>query len=157
MYLIYGIWRNICEKIVQIITRPFSIVKSVAKWHLLTTNFENCTRKGRSEKLARYDVCFLLRQIKIDPTLRAQKLKLLIKKEFCSQIVRSAFYEFDYNGRSARKKYFISEVNWKRRLAFAEKKGIYVRIYISECYQNDRNHLFLLKLLWIALEKVQRI
>ena len=54
-------------------------------------------------------------------TLSILKLKFMIKKEVCTQTVSNALEESGYSGESTWKKYFVYEINGKKRLAFIKK------------------------------------
>lgn len=86
-------------------------------------DYEN-VKAGRPRLLSERDERCILRKIKVDPKVSAPKLTKELARErnvhVHPETVRRAIKRNGYNGRVARKKPFISEINRKKRLAFVQ-------------------------------------
>lgn len=82
-------------------------------------------RCGRPKILNEHDERLLMRTVKADPRISAPKLATVMSsthnKIVCAETIRCTIRNHGYNGRIARKKPFVSEVNRKKRLLFAKE------------------------------------
>lgn len=113
------------REIAEIVKRAKSTVGDIIKNYKIRKTVVRKQYKPRDRKLTNADERFLLREIKKNPFTSAVKLTEEIKKmsgiEVSSQTARRVLYRAGLNGRTARKKPFISEQNRKKRLAFAKE------------------------------------
>lgn len=95
------------------------------------------SKKAFSER----DEAFIVREIKKNPRLSAPKLTEMVKSQLDIHVnpetVRRVLRKRGYNGRVARKKPFISNVNRQKRLEFARKyiakdMNFWQRVYICK-------------------------
>lgn len=91
---------------------------------------------GRPKVLNEADKRYILSLVKKNPKISAPALKTEINqhlgKDVSAQTIRRAIHENGYNGRVARKKPFVSDVNRKKRLNFAKEY-----IGMDKSYWND--------------------
>lgn len=86
---------------------------------------ETKARSGRPKILNDNDERAIMRMVVADPRISAPKLSTIMStsynKNVCAQTIRQTIKNHGLNGRIARKKPFVSEVNRKKRLIFAKE------------------------------------
>ncbi|GBM92328.1 hypothetical protein AVEN_136372-1 [Araneus ventricosus] len=112
--------RNI-DKLVNL---SHSTVQYVIKRFKEENRIENKVRKGRPAKLTKRDQRFIIRKFVKNPRFSALKVSAEFNEKFSSSItpetVRRVLRAAGLNGRSARRKFFVSAQNRKLRLSFAK-------------------------------------
>lgn len=112
--------KYICE----MFDRCRQTIENVIKRAKERGNIQNIPRKGRPKLLTIRNERQILKENRENPHLSApkinEKLKGTLRKSVCDETVRRVVRANNINGRVARKKPFISEVNRQKRLAFAE-------------------------------------
>ena len=109
-------------EVAKLVGRPRSTVQSVIDRFCTTKTFRNQPRSGRPRALTVQDERFIVREIKKNPKTSAPKLAGELERrgtKVCVNTVRNVCKAYGYNGRVARKKFWVSEVNRKKRLDFA--------------------------------------
>lgn len=114
---------NTFSKIAIAVNRPVSTIKKIYKKFNDTGNVKNLPRSGRPTKLSEATKRSIVRTVKKNPCLSAVKiaetLSINNNETVSASSVRRALYSGGLHGRVPRKKPFISKVNKKRRLDFA--------------------------------------
>lgn len=112
-------------EISKIVGRPRSSVQTVLRNYNNTGTIRNKSRNGRPALLSVREKRYVLNKIKQNPKNSAVKIaqcmELELGKTVHAECVRRVLRKSGYNGRSARRKPYISEINRKKRLEFAEK------------------------------------
>lgn len=111
-------------EIAKSVGRPRSTVQSIIDRFGTTKTLKNQPRSGRPSKLTDRDRRIITREIKKNPKVSAPKLAGELERRgtrVCAATVRNVCRDDGYNGRVARKKFWVSEVNRKKRLAFAKE------------------------------------
>lgn len=112
------------REIGEIVNLSKSTVGDIIKRYEKEDRIESIPQKGRPKLLTEHDKRWIMRKVKDDPRVSAPKLttdlKVFTGKEVNPETVRRAIRENGYNGRIARKKPFINEVNRRKRLDFAK-------------------------------------
>ena len=113
------------RSISRTIGRPVSTVQGIIDRYGINRTVDNKKRSGRPSVLSERNERQILREVKINPKISARKIatklidttNTLVSKE----TVRRHLNKQGYYGRVARRKCFVSEVNRKKRLEFAQK------------------------------------
>ncbi|KAJ4429376.1 hypothetical protein ANN_21533 [Periplaneta americana] len=83
------------------------------------------SRSGRSKKLESNYRRAVLRSVRENPKIIAQRLAAMVKEDYGVEVIfhtiRNVTKDEGYRGRVARKKPYVSNVNKQKRLAFAEE------------------------------------
>jgi len=86
---------------------------------------KNGHRSGRPRKLNKYTERTLIRKVKGNPKMSAPKLAVALRQEgnidICASTVRNYLRGNELHGRTARRKYFVSETRKKKILHFANQ------------------------------------
>lgn len=110
-------------EIARLVGRPRTTVQSVIDRFGVTKSVQNKQRSGRPRSLTEHDERFIVREIKKNPRTSAPKLASELERrgtKVCNNTVRNTFKKFGYNGRVARKKFWVSKTNRQKRLDFAK-------------------------------------
>lgn len=112
-------------EISRIVGRARSTVQSIIKRYGINKTNKNAPRSGRKCKLNVYDERSVVRLIKKNPRLSAPKICTALAvdtgKTVSPSTIRRTLKKGGYNGRVARRKYFVSKVNKIKRLEFAKQ------------------------------------
>lgn len=113
------------SEISKIISRSRSTVQNVIKRFKNEHRVENKPRSGRPSKLTSRDKTKIKHLVAQDPFISASKisgeLEKYNNKKVHPETVRRAIVEAGFNSRVPRRKPLISEVNRKKRIAFAKQ------------------------------------
>lgn len=111
--------RNIAE----IVKQPKSTVFNIVTRYKNENNFSNKPKPSKRKIFSDSDERWLLRQVKKQPHLSAPKLaaeaEKCLGKKSDPETVRNVLRKHNFNGRVARKKPFVSKINKKKRVMFA--------------------------------------
>lgn len=111
-------------EISKLVGRPRSTIQSIIDRFSITKTIRNQPRTGRPHKLTDADMRFIVREVKKKPTISAPKLAGELEsrgKKVCANTIRNTIKKYGYHGRVARKKFWVSEQNRKKRLEFAQE------------------------------------
>lgn len=122
---------------------PKSTVYDIIKRFKREDRIESIPQAGQPEKLSDADKRFILRQVSKNPKLSAPKLATELNarndSNVCAETVRRLLKQHGYSSRIARCKPFISQVNQKKRLDFAEKFILYDESYWDDVIFTDES------------------
>lgn len=117
---------NQCKSLAEIsriVSRPRSTIQSIIDRYGLRKTLKNNARSGRPRKFNDHTGRVIIRMVKQNPKISAIKIVEHLKNNLNTDIsvstVRSFLRNQGYHGRVARRKYFVSEANRKKRLLFA--------------------------------------
>lgn len=86
---------------------------------------ESIPQSGRPKVLNSREERLIVRKVKVNPTISAPKIASEVleesRKKVSPETVRRTLRQAGYNGRVARKKPFINEMNRKKRIGFAQE------------------------------------
>ncbi|GBN74525.1 hypothetical protein AVEN_245289-1 [Araneus ventricosus] len=103
------------RNIAKLVNLSHSTVQYVIKRFKEENRIENKVRKGRQAKLTKRDQRFIIRKFVKNPRLSALKISVEFNEKFPTSIspetVRRVLRAAGLNGRSARRKFFVSEKN----------------------------------------------
>lgn len=112
------------RNIAQNVKRAPSSVQYVLETYNSTRSIVSRHRSGRPRKLDSNQKRTVLRCVRADPRVSAPRLAAMVKEDYgvdvVPQTIRNVIKESGYNGRVARKKPYISDVNKLKRLTFAK-------------------------------------
>lgn len=112
------------SEISRIVNRPRTTIQSVVDRYGARKSLQNNSRSGRPRKINQRVGRSIIRMIKENPRISAVKIVEYLKNnlsiELSTSTVRSFLRCQGFHGRVARKKYFVSETNRKKRLQFAK-------------------------------------
>ncbi|GBN21028.1 Transposable element Tc1 transposase [Araneus ventricosus] len=112
------------RNIAKLVNLSNSTVQYVLKRFKEENWIGNKVRKGRPAKLTKRDQRFIIRKFVKNPRLSALKVSAEFNEKFSTSIlpetVRRVLGTAGLNGRSARRKFFVSVKNRKLRLSFAK-------------------------------------
>ncbi|GBO42438.1 hypothetical protein AVEN_31656-1 [Araneus ventricosus] len=112
------------RNVAKLVNLSHSTVQYVLKRFKEENWIGNKVRKGRQAKLSERDQRFIIRKFVKNPRLSALKVSAEFNKEFSTPIspetVRRVLRAAGLNGRSARRKFFVSAENRKLMLSFAK-------------------------------------
>lgn len=110
--------------IAGMVNRSHSTVHDVIKRFKDFGRIKNKVRQSPRKIFSDYEERWIVRKIKENPKLSAPKIRLevknFLKKDVSVETIRNVLRKYNYNGRIARKKPFISVQNKKKRLEFAK-------------------------------------
>lgn len=113
------------SEISKIVNKPKSTIKGIIDRFGSTKTLENQPKTGRPSVLKARNKRFIIRKIKINPKVSAQKVTEDLEKyqrlKVSSETVRKAIRDNGFHSRTARKKFFVSKVNKRKRLQFAKE------------------------------------
>lgn len=113
------------REIAKCVNRSHSTVQDIIKRFKERKVLVNKPKESSRKMFSKRDERWLLNEVKKNPKLSAPKLTLEAEKclgKTCNpETVRNVLRKHYYNGRVARKKPFISEVNRKKRVEFAKE------------------------------------
>lgn len=111
-------------EIASAMIKPLSTVKGIIYRYGKDARVANNPRSGRPKKLSATEERFVVRQIRKDPFLSAPKLAARVAnmkgEPVSSDTIRKTLRHQGFHGRVARKKPFISKLNFKKRLQYAK-------------------------------------
>lgn len=117
------------DKVAKLLNLKRSTVYNIIRSFKEENRIDRKPRSGRPKRLSVQDKRYIIRKIERNPKVSAEHLSRDLSKRCAKpvtgQTVRNLLRETGYSSRTARNKPYISEVNRKKRLEFAEK-------YISE-------------------------
>ncbi|GBM82504.1 hypothetical protein AVEN_15506-1 [Araneus ventricosus] len=112
------------RNIVKLVNLSHSTVQYVIKRFKEENRIENNVSKGRPAKLTERDQRFIIRKFVKNPRLSALKVSAEFNENFSTPIspetVRRVLRAAGLNGRSARRKFFVSAKNRKLMFSFAK-------------------------------------
>ncbi|GBM32375.1 hypothetical protein AVEN_239774-1 [Araneus ventricosus] len=112
------------RNVAKLVNLSHSTAKYVIKCFREENRIENKVRKGRAAKLTERDQGFIIRKFVKNPRLSALKVSAEFNEKFSTPIspetVRRVLRAAGLNGRSARRKFFVSAKNRKLMLSFAK-------------------------------------
>jgi len=111
------------REIADVIGRPRSTIQSIIDRHCLTNTVKNMPRSGRPGKVKGRRERLLVRIVTRTPRISAVKMAEEMARNgesISASTARRVCKQNGYNGRVARKKFFVSERNRKKRLQFAK-------------------------------------
>lgn len=104
---------------------PRSTVGDIIRRFENEDRIESIPQRGQPKELSDREERVIIRKVKNNPKLSAPKLATEVLnecgKKVCPETIRRVIRRSGYNGRIARKKPYISEVNRKKRLQFAKE------------------------------------
>lgn len=113
------------KTIAEILNRPISTVKSIIYRFSQSNSYRNKPRRGRPSVLTPADKRQIVRKVKRNPKLSAPRIRSEVENEIgkhvTAQTIRNVLHEAGLNGRTARRKPYISKVNRRKRLAYAKE------------------------------------
>lgn len=113
------------REISELLNIPKSTVGDIIRRYKNEDRIDSVPQNGRPKILSQNDERYIMKKVKIDPRISAPKLKTDLESNLgicvSSETVRRVIRKNGLNGRIARKKPFISEVNKKKRIEFAKK------------------------------------
>ncbi|GBM58728.1 hypothetical protein AVEN_175337-1 [Araneus ventricosus] len=111
------------RNIVELVNLSSSTVQYVLKCFKEENCIENKVRKGQPAKLTKRDQRIIIRKFMKNPRLSALKVSAEFNEKLSTPIspetVRRVLRAAGLNGRSVRRKFFVSAKNRKLRLSFA--------------------------------------
>ncbi|KAK9302684.1 hypothetical protein QLX08_005408 [Tetragonisca angustula] len=129
--------------IAEMVRKSHSIVQYIINKYQKTNSVENRKRTGRSAKLEHHHSRTILEVIGSEPKTIALNLANMIDNDYVIKIVpqtiRNVLKNAGYNGRTARKKPFISMINKQKRMDFAKvhineaTEFLHSMIFSNEC------------------------
>lgn len=112
------------REVAQLLNMCKSTVGDIAK-RFKEDRIDSKERSGRPKILNDHDERWIMRKVATDPRISAPKLSVEVaeacEKRVSAQTIRRTIHSHGFNGRIARKKPFISEVNRKKRIVFAKE------------------------------------
>ncbi|GBM33312.1 hypothetical protein AVEN_101640-1 [Araneus ventricosus] len=112
------------RNIAKLVNLSHYTVQYVIKRFKEENRIEKKVRKGRPAKLTKCDLRFIIRKFVKNPRLSALKVSAEFNEKFSTSIspetVRRVLRGAGLNGRSARRKFFVSAKNRKLSLSFAK-------------------------------------
>lgn len=111
-------------EIARLVGKPRSTIQSIIDRFGITKSVENQHRSGRPRSLTEQDERFVLRQIKKNPKTSAPVLASELAQRgttVCPSTIRNTCKKYGYNGRVARKKFWVNKINRQKRLEFAKE------------------------------------
>ncbi|GBM01509.1 hypothetical protein AVEN_209318-1 [Araneus ventricosus] len=112
------------RNVAKLVNLSNSTRKYVIKRFREENRIENKVRNGRAAKLTECDQGFIIRKFVKNPSLSALKVSAEFNEKFSTPIshetVRRVLRAAGLNGRSARRKFFVSAKNRKLMLSFAK-------------------------------------
>lgn len=131
------------REISNIVNRSRSTVQYIVKRHKIHHRIENMPRNLNRRKLTDHDERKILREVKKNPRISAPKLATKVEcemgKKVSSSTIRRTLKKFNYNGRVARKKPFVSQANKCKRLEFANKYLKYTHTFWKRVIFTDES------------------
>lgn len=113
------------REIAELVGRSKSTVHDIIKRFRDEFRLTNKSREGQGKILTEREERSLLKEIKQDPFKTAKELKISLKsssgKDVCLNTVRNTLHKYNYHGRVARKKPFISQKNKNMRVKYAKE------------------------------------
>lgn len=113
------------REIGNIVCRSYSTVRYIIKRYEEEGRIINKAGRGRKKILNSSEERFVVREVKENPKISAPKINTSLKnfseKEVSDETVRRVLRKNGYNGRVARRKPYVSEINRKKRVEFAKK------------------------------------
>lgn len=113
------------REIAQIIGRCHNTVKKIIDKYKMFKTLEDCPRSGRPKRLSGSEIRSIVREVNKNPFTSAVKISEDIEKTsgvtVSASTIRRTLHANGLYGRVPRKKPFISKINQKRRLIFANK------------------------------------
>lgn len=110
--------------IAGIVNKSRSTVQYIINKYQQTNSLENRKRTGRPTKLEHHHERAILKVIRSEPKTSARKLANMIHNDYgvkvVPQTIRNVLKKSGYNGRTARRKPFISKINKQKRMDFAK-------------------------------------
>lgn len=113
------------REIAELVGRGKSTVQDIIKRYRDEFRLTNKSREGQSKLLSEREERSILKEIKQNPFKTAKDLQISLKnrvgKDVCLNTVRNTLHRYEYYGRFARKKPFISLKNKNKRLKYARE------------------------------------
>lgn len=127
-------------EIAKLVGRPRSTVQSVIDRICVTKSIENQRRSGRPRALTEHDERFIVREVKKNPKTSAPKIASELERrgtKVSTNTIRNTCKKYGFNGRVARKKFWVSKTNRQKRLNFAQeyrtkKEDFWNRVIFSD-------------------------
>lgn len=113
------------SEIQKIVNRSRSTIHSIIDRYGERKTLVNKSRNGRPRKIDEHVGRIIIRKIKRNPRISAEKIVAELQQyneiNVCASTVRNFLRSNEYHGRVARKKFYVSETNRKKRLEFARQ------------------------------------
>lgn len=113
------------REIGQIVGRSKSTVQGIIQRYREQGRISNKSRLGQGKLLNNHDERRILKEVKTNPKISAPKLASFVReslnKDVCTETVRNVLRSNGLNGRSIRKKPYISPKNKLARVKFAQE------------------------------------
>lgn len=111
------------SEISKIVQRPRATIQTIINRYGERKSLQNLKRYGRPCKINKYTGRTIIRNVVKNPRISAPKLAAAVKNaintDVSSSTVRRFLYKNGYRGRTARRKFYVSETNARKRLEFA--------------------------------------
>lgn len=117
----------------DIVKLPRSTCQYIIRRYVRENRVESIPQTGRPKKLSARHERYIVGKIKRNPRLSAPKLATEVKatwnKSVSAETIRRSLRKYGYNGRTARRKPFISKQKKKKRYQFAMKYQAYPKSF----------------------------